>query len=263
MRYLHGHRARSASGRLWWPLFAALGVACGGSRPNDSDGGVDANDDRTIDASRLMDALGDTGVGKRNDAQTSDARNTDAPAADGAPADVAPADGAPADVAPADVAPADVAPADVADPDGGRPADGGEDSAATDSGGCNGLTVTALVSFGCIPFQSPPAATGGSLTNGVYVLTSGTLYDPTGSCTGIPVPTAETIDIESGTMQKAENVSGWLFPQASTWTVSVGGTWMSTTETCPSAGEESLQYSATATTLTTIQDGFVAVYTHE
>jgi len=185
----------------------------------------------------------DAGVG---DAATGDAASGDA-GAEGAVAADAPAGDAPVD-----------------DLDAETGADVSSEAAAPDSGSCNSSTVTALVSFGCVPFQSPPTATGGTIATGTYVLTSGALYDPTGACTGVPVPTAETLDfLAGGVMQEAEIASGWIAPENRTFSFSAGGNELSTTETCPSPGlTDLLQYTATPTTLTTTQDGLVLVYSH-
>ena len=133
--------------------------------------------------------------------------------------------------------------------------------ASADSGTCNALTPSALVSFGCVPYASPPTPTGGTIVDGVYVLTTGTYYDPTGACTATPLPTGDELDIESGTMQEVETSTGWIVPAYRTKTVATGNAWITTTETCPSpGGPTSYQYTATPTILTTLRDGLMLVY---
>ncbi len=242
-------------------IIALASGACGGSGSTGGSGdggGVDAatGDAATGDATSPADAgLDEQAPGPEAavDGGTTEA-SADTGAEDGTAGDAIAVDAAARD------APAGDAPAEGLDATTG--ADASTESGGPDSGSCNSLTVTALVSFGCVPFQTPPTATGGSIAAGTYVLTSGTLYDPSGACTGIPVPTAETLDfLAGGVMQVAENASGWIAPENRSYTFSAGGNQLATDETCPSPGQtQLLQYTATPTTLTTSFDGLVLVY---
>jgi hypothetical protein len=126
--------------------------------------------------------------------------------------------------------------------------DTGADAPASDGGdgGCNqlsqiGLAVTATCATG-----APPAALGGAIVDGTYVLTGTVLY---GVC-ALP-DLAETLVVSQGTVESlATSADGTATRRSLTYVIPAAGTVLTETQTCPSRVIASVRFSATPTTLT-------------
>ena len=132
-----------------------------------------------------------------------------------------------------------------ADADGAVETDasGGAD---TPDGGCNGLTqLGAPVTPTCDP-GSAPAAAGGTIVDGTYLLTESRFY---GSCSTEPL--AETLVVAQGIVQSiATGAGGGAIRASVSYQLGANGTTLAETQTCPAPVQTTVRFSATPSTLT-------------
>lgn len=110
---------------------------------------------------------------------------------------------------------------------------------------CNALTqLGAPVIPSCEP-GSAPAATGGPISDGTYVLSESHFY---GDCSSQPL--AETLVISQGTVQSIVTGPGDSERRSSvSYLPGTPATTLSETQTCPARVQTTLRFSATASTL--------------
>ena len=110
---------------------------------------------------------------------------------------------------------------------------------------CNALTqLGAPVIPSCDP-GSAPAATGGPISDGTYLLTESRFY---GDCSTQPL--AETIVVSQGTVQSIATGPGDSERRSSvSYLPGASDTTLSETQTCPARVQTTIRFSATATTL--------------
>jgi hypothetical protein len=92
---------------------------------------------------------------------------------------------------------------------------------------------------------SPPASTGGVISQGIYALTAATVYPaPSGAMYG----TAQTtLQISGGQFQEMDSGSGSTATTSGTWMT--GGTKLTLFESCPTTTTYTWQYTASSGTL--------------
>lgn len=113
----------------------------------------------------------------------------------------------------------------------------------TKEGACNGLTNVGERVTITNADTTPPLATGGTITDGTYVLTKATVHTGAGGEVGATSETREmTVRVAGG---KAESVFDGVNRSA---TIETNGTTLHTSGTCPSSSEEHQPFSATPTT---------------
>ncbi len=129
--------------------------------------------------------------------------------------------------------------------------DGGAD--ALDGGACNAIDQLAdPVTTSCDP-GAPPAATGGTITDGTYVLTESHFF---GNCDSSVL--SETLVVSAGTVQTVQSITTDATTGLATrrnFTVAATGgshTTLTETETCPAVANvvTNVGFTATATRLT-------------
>ncbi|HET6148436.1 MAG TPA: hypothetical protein VFH68_12965 [Polyangia bacterium] len=132
-----------------------------------------------------------------------------------------------------------------ADADGAIENDG-SGGGDTPDGGCNGLTqLGAPVTPTCDP-GSAPAAAGGLIVDGTYVLTESHFY---GGCSTVPL--LETLVIAQGTVQSLATGADATEIRASvSYQLGGNGTTLAQNQTCPAKVQTAVRFSATPTTLT-------------
>ncbi len=140
---------------------------------------------------------------------------------------------------------------------------GPQSCTGSDAGvGCNTLLFGDVVHPTCDPTGTVPAQTGGTITEGTYVLTARVVNGCTAGSGNYTDPHRETISYRGGTLDFAMDsdplcTTGNMFVDSKhrqTWTASVSGTSLATSETCDTAfpvvgSTFNRPYSATATTL--------------
>jgi hypothetical protein len=141
--------------------------------------------------------------------------------------------------------------------DGSTPADGGTTDAAQDvtpeSGGggdgaptvCNSIvdvaqTITVLLAGSGLP----PTATGGTIVDGTYALTTGVIY---GNYNGPSPHVRVAIQITGSTVQIVDDSAATT--KTTTATFMAAGTGITATDTCPDANVVNEAYTATSTSL--------------
>ncbi len=123
--------------------------------------------------------------------------------------------------------------------------DGGADG--LDGGGCNAIAQLAdPVTSSCDP-GAPPAAAGGTIADGIYVLTESHFF---GSCESNVL--SETLVIAQGTVQSitTDATTGQATRRSFNYAVSNGSSTLTETETCPGAFIANVGFTATASRLT-------------
>jgi hypothetical protein len=123
--------------------------------------------------------------------------------------------------------------------------DGGAD--ALDGGACNAIDQLAdPVTTSCDP-GAPPAAAGGTIADGTYLLTESHFF---GACESNVL--SETLVVSQGTVQSiaTDATTGTVTRRSFTYTVTGGSTILSETETCPGAFIANVGFTATASRLT-------------
>lgn len=123
--------------------------------------------------------------------------------------------------------------------------DGGAD--ALDGGACNAIPQLAdPVTTSCDP-GAPPAAAGGTLADGTYLLTESHFF---GSCESSVL--SETLVIAQGTVQSitTDATTGEATRQSFTFKSTGGSSTLSETETCPGAFIANVGFTATPSRLT-------------
>lgn len=96
--------------------------------------------------------------------------------------------------------------------------------------------------------SAPPTPAGGKILDGTYVLTALTAYAGAGGKTGSLALTASEVQTVSGTtLQEDGKINGQ--ESRFTTTITVSGTILSTSDTCPMPGTATHGYTATATDL--------------
>ena len=124
--------------------------------------------------------------------------------------------------------------------------DGATGDAAPGDGMCNPLTqlgapVTAVCDSG-----APPAATGGAIADGTYVLTESHFF---GACSNGVL--TETVVVSNGTVQSiTTEPDGTTQAKTVTYTLGQNPTTLVETQTCPSRITTTVRFDATPTTLT-------------
>jgi hypothetical protein len=107
----------------------------------------------------------------------------------------------------------------------------------------DGPTVTAAAVA-----AAAPAPAGGMISDGAYALTALTAYVGVGGKTGnLPLTASEVQTISGTTLQEDGKINGQESRYTST--ISVSGTTISTSDTCPMPGTATHGYTATATNL--------------
>jgi hypothetical protein len=123
--------------------------------------------------------------------------------------------------------------------------EGGAD--ALDGGGCNTIEQLAdPVTTSCDP-GAPPAAAGGTIADGTYLLTESHFF---GACESNVL--SETLVVSQGTVQSitTDAATGMATRRSFTYTVTSGSSTLSETETCPGAFIANVGFTATASRLT-------------
>jgi hypothetical protein len=128
-------------------------------------------------------------------------------------------------------------------------ADGGIDGGgdALDGGGCNAIAQIAdPVTTSCDP-GAPPAAAGGIIADGTYVLTESHFFV---SCESNVL--SETLVIAQGTVQSitTDATTGQTTRRSFTYKTTSGSATLTETETCPGAFIANVGFTATPTRLT-------------
>ena len=123
--------------------------------------------------------------------------------------------------------------------------DGGGD--ALDGGACNAIDQLAdPVTTSCDP-GAPPAAAGGTVVEGIYLLTDSHFF---GACESNVL--SETLVLSQGTAQSitTDATTGVSTRRSFTYTATSGSPTLSETETCPGAFIANVGFTATASHLT-------------
>jgi hypothetical protein len=128
-------------------------------------------------------------------------------------------------------------------------ADGTLDGAADglDGGGCNAIAQLAdPVTTSCDP-GAAPAAAGGTIADGTYLLTDSHFF---GACESNVL--SETLVVSQGTVQSitTDATTGMTTRGRFTYAVTSGSSTLSETETCPGAFTATVGFTATASRLT-------------
>jgi hypothetical protein len=119
--------------------------------------------------------------------------------------------------------------------------------AALDGGACNAIAQLAdPVTTSCDP-GAPPAAAGGAITDGTYVLTESHFF---GACESNVL--SETLVIAQGTVQSitTDAATGQATRRSFTYKTTSGSATLTETETCPGAFIANVAFTATPTRLT-------------
>ncbi len=125
------------------------------------------------------------------------------------------------------------------------PLDGGAD--ALDGGGCNAIAQLAdPVTTSCDP-GAPPAATGGTIVDGTYLLAESHFF---GACESNVL--SETLVVSQGTVQSitTDATTGMTARRRFSYAVTSGSSTLSETETCPGAFTANVGFTATVGRLT-------------
>ena len=135
---------------------------------------------------------------------------------------------------------------DLADADTDAAIQDGAAGGDTPAAGCNSLSqLGAPVTPTCDP-GSAPAAAGGTIVDGTYVLTASRFY---GACSTEPL--AETLVVAQGTVQSVATGADASAIRASvSYQLAANGTTLAETQTCPARVQTTIRFSATPTTLT-------------
>jgi hypothetical protein len=138
----------------------------------------------------------------------------------------------------------DAAVSDGGEPDGSgvAPSDAADATSQDGPAACNSLMNVGQPVTVMEVAQDPPAARGGTVSDGVYTLTSETIYTGTGGPTATMGTQTITIQITGGTIQVVKDFD----PTTSTYSLATTGTTFMTTGACPT-GVGPLQGSYTAT----------------
>jgi hypothetical protein len=123
--------------------------------------------------------------------------------------------------------------------------DGGAD--ALDGGACNAMAQLAdPVTTSCDP-GAPPAAAGGAITDGTYLLAESHFF---GACESNVL--SETLVIAQGTVQSitTDATTGQVTRRSFTYKTTSGSTTLTETETCPAAFIATVAFTATPSRLT-------------
>jgi len=118
---------------------------------------------------------------------------------------------------------------------------------ALDGGPCTTIAQLAdPVTTSCDP-GAPPAATGGTIADGTYLLTESHFF---GACESNVL--SETLVVLQGTVQSiaTDATTGMATRRSFTYTVTGGNSTLSETETCPRAFIANVGFTATASRLT-------------
>ncbi|MEO6572381.1 MAG: hypothetical protein ABIP89_00985, partial [Polyangiaceae bacterium] len=123
----------------------------------------------------------------------------------------------------------------------GAKSTGPQSCAGSDAGiGCNTLLFGDVVHPTCDPTGMVPAQTGGTITEGTYVMTARVENGCTAGSGNFTDPKRETISYHAGVLEFAMDsdplcTTGGAYvdsKQRQTWTASPSGTSLATTETC-------------------------------
>jgi hypothetical protein len=117
--------------------------------------------------------------------------------------------------------------------------------AGAGDGPCNALAQLGAAVVPACDAGSPPAATGGALVDGTYVLTESHFF---GACSQTQL--AQTLVVSQGTVQSIATAAGSVIQDSVTFTIGAGATTLVETETCPAHVVTSVPFTATPTTLT-------------
>jgi hypothetical protein len=134
------------------------------------------------------------------------------------------------------------------------PMDTGESTdtggAADTSGSCSPITPAGAIVHKDHDPGPPPAMTGGTIVDGVYALTKMVQYNGESGDT----PHKDSMVFASGTGQIAGLKDGTGPQQTAFFSYTTAGNELSLTLTCGMSGMVKLKYTATATTITTVND---------
>jgi hypothetical protein len=117
----------------------------------------------------------------------------------------------------------------------------------TPGGSCNKLVQLGGPVTPTCSEATPPALTGGTIVDGTYVMTSATVYTSgTTTCSGLTFPPGgpSTIAMAGPCMQSIDSMGG-----AKNFARSTSGNMLTLMEICPGVTTNTVQYTATATTL--------------
>jgi hypothetical protein len=133
----------------------------------------------------------------------------------------------------------------------GATADGGDAAigtdAALDGGACNAIAqLSDPITTSCDP-GSPPAASGGTIVDGTYLLTESHFF---GQC--VESVLSETLSVSQGTVQSitTDATTGIATRRSFTYAMTNGSSRLGETETCPSAFTATVSFTATPSRLT-------------
>ena len=166
--------------------------------------------------------------------------------------------GSSADVGNANAAPTEADAGDAAAPRAPDPKDAGVDAAPVDAGvdGATPTSCNTLVNDGTdvgieMVATNAPAATGGTIADGKYHLTSVVLYSGPGGTAGpLPATIKSTVLVHGGFVDIIQSTGTKV--DRLTQAISATGTVVTWTQTCPKGSKAtSTGYSATPTSLTT------------
>lgn len=258
-------------GLLRLSVFVALGLFAACATSNDpvtntaADSGADAKPkDGASDGTSATDATGGDDANVDEDAGDTDAGDTDAAATDAAQ-DTAVADTSVADTSVADTAVADTSVTDAGvDADDGSTVDAADDSAISDAGadaddgaitdaapdvapvdaGCNDLTYgSGIYTIQDDPIATP-TATGGTVGDGTYHLSSYTHYTGVGGSSGPGVLTLRSTVRIAGNKIDILRLDYTGIEKRWSGTFQTSGSTITIDYTCPAASQETGSYSA-------------------
>jgi hypothetical protein len=117
------------------------------------------------------------------------------------------------------------------------------------TGACNTLANSAETLSLPLVGQAPPAAQGGTIADGTYVMQSAAVYTGSGGASGATSTTTQvTIEVHAGTVQVVSTSGGTTTHL--TVTIATSGTALTYTDTCPVSATLQGHYTASANALT-------------
>jgi hypothetical protein len=144
-----------------------------------------------------------------------------------------------------------MAPDTSGDDAGDQVSDGATDGGGRDSGSCNALVNAGAPVSATLVAAAPPAAGGGTVADGTYVLVKYQVYTGPGGQSG---PTgsslASTLALAGGTYQAVSLTSGSTGEIRVNGAYATNGTKYTATTTCPGGAPTVVDYTADPTTLT-------------
>ena len=183
-------------------------------------------------------------------------------------------DGADAGAPPSDASGSDAASADASNPSpdastrdasGDAPSDSGATLGTCDAGvSCNAVPNAASIVVTTEDPATLPAFSGGALVDGTYLLTSATSYGGAGAG---GQRQRITFVFANGTLQLVQDAPGCVDAPSGTATYTTTGATLALTLTCPVAGTQPAQYTATPTSFVYSTDtgtrGLVFMFTKQ